>query len=116
MCRGTTLVQVLANANIGKRPIRYGRYLDSFAADWPTRRPCLPTFQDHNGVNMFRVVVAASFLVIAAAIGLAPQAVASGPYKNCTAAHQDGRWNIPKGDPDYWPAGDRDNDGIACEG
>jgi hypothetical protein len=38
MCRGTTLVQVLANAIIGKRPIRYGRYLDSFAADWPARR------------------------------------------------------------------------------
>ena len=64
---------------------------------------------------MFRVLVAASFLVIATAIGLAPQAVASGPYANCTAAHQDGRWDIPKGDPDYWPKGDRDNDGIACE-
>ncbi|HVQ50219.1 MAG TPA: excalibur calcium-binding domain-containing protein [Mycobacterium sp.] len=63
---------------------------------------------------MFRVVAATTFLATAAAIGLAPQAVASGPYTNCTAAHQDGRWDIPKGDPDYWPA-DRDNDGIACE-
>jgi hypothetical protein len=64
---------------------------------------------------MFRALTAASFLVTATAIGLAPQAVASGPYANCTAAHQDGRWDIPKGDQDYWPAGDRDNDGIACE-
>jgi hypothetical protein len=64
---------------------------------------------------MFRVLIAASFLVFATAIGLAPQAMASSPYPNCTAAHKDGRWDIPKGDPDYWPAGDRDNDGIACE-
>jgi hypothetical protein len=64
---------------------------------------------------MFRALVAASFLVTATAIGLAPQGVASGPYANCTAAHQDGRWDIPKGDQDYWDGGDRDNDGIACE-
>ena len=64
---------------------------------------------------MFRVLVAASLLVAASAVGLAPQAAASGPYKNCTAAHQDGRWDIPKGDPDYWPAGDRDKDGVAGE-
>ena len=35
--------------------------------------------------------------------------------QTCTQAHKDGRWDIPKGDPDYWPAGDRDNDGVACE-
>jgi hypothetical protein len=28
----------------------------------------------------------------------------------------DGRYNIPKGDPDYQPKLDRDNDGLACEG
>ena len=42
-------------------------------------------------------------------------AAASGKYDNCTEAHQDGRYDIPQGDPDYWSAGDRDSDGIACE-
>ena len=42
-------------------------------------------------------------------------AEAAGKYKNCTEAHQDGRWDIPQGDPDYWDRGDRDHDGIACE-
>jgi hypothetical protein len=32
------------------------------------------------------------------------------------AAHADGRYNIPQGDPDYKASQDRDNDGIACEG
>jgi hypothetical protein len=32
-----------------------------------------------------------------------------------SANANDVRWDIPKGDPDYWPAGDRDNDGFACE-
>jgi hypothetical protein len=47
-----------------------------------------------------------------AAIGAAPLASAGPPYKNCTEAHNDGRDNIPRGDPAYQP---RDNDGIACE-
>ena len=64
---------------------------------------------------MFRVLIAAVFVCLATAIGAASMASASGPYANCTQAHKDGRWDIPKGDPDYWPAGDRDNDGIACE-
>jgi excalibur calcium-binding domain-containing protein len=64
---------------------------------------------------MFRVLIAAVFVCLAAAIGAAPLAQASGPYANCTQAHQDGRWDIPQDDPDYWPAGDRDHDGIACE-
>jgi hypothetical protein len=64
---------------------------------------------------MFRVFIAAAFVCLAAALCAAPVASASGPYANCTQAHNDGRWDIPKGDPDYWPAGDRDNDGIACE-
>jgi hypothetical protein len=62
--------------------------------------------------------VRAFFVVAAIAIagtGLAPIAAAGGPYGNCTQAHQDGRWDIPRNDPDYWPAGDRDQDGIACE-
>ncbi|MET0456253.1 MAG: excalibur calcium-binding domain-containing protein [Mycobacterium sp.] len=51
----------------------------------------------------------------AVAVGIAPAASAAGPYRNCTAAHEDGRYDIPQGDPDYWSGGDRDGDGIACE-
>jgi hypothetical protein len=63
---------------------------------------------------MFRALFCAA-VIIFAGVGVAPDAAAKGPYRNCTEAHQDGRWNIPKGDPDYWAGGDRDNDGIACE-
>ena len=35
------------------------------------------------------------------------------PYSNCEA-HADGRYNIPKGDPAYNPALDRNGDGVAC--
>ena len=48
-------------------------------------------------------------------MGGAPEAAAGGPYANCTQAHEDGRYDISQGDPDYWSAGDRDSDGIACE-
>ncbi|WP_331239691.1 excalibur calcium-binding domain-containing protein [Mycobacterium intracellulare] len=44
-----------------------------------------------------------------------PPAQADPPYRNCTAARQDGRYNIPRGDPAYQQKLDRDNDGIACE-
>ena len=64
---------------------------------------------------MFRVFVAAVFVCLAAGIGAVPVASATGQYRNCTEAHKDGRYDIPKDDPDYWPGGDRDNDGIACE-
>jgi Spy/CpxP family protein refolding chaperone len=64
---------------------------------------------------MIRLLIAAALVAGAAAIGMAPLAAASGPYANCTEAHQDGRWDIPIGDPDYWDKGDRDHDGIACE-
>ncbi|MDC8973842.1 excalibur calcium-binding domain-containing protein [Mycobacterium marinum] len=36
-------------------------------------------------------------------------------YRNCTDAHRHGRYDIPLGDPEYCPAQDRDNDGVACE-
>ena len=62
------------------------------------------------------VVAAAAVGIITGATVTAPVAIASGPYRNCTEAHRDGRYNIPKGDPDYQPKLDRDNDGIACEG
>jgi hypothetical protein len=64
---------------------------------------------------MLKKFAIAALLVSAVSVGVAPLAAAAGPYKNCTAAHQDGRWDIPKGDPDYWTGGDRDGDGIACE-
>jgi Excalibur calcium-binding domain len=38
------------------------------------------------------------------------------PYRDCNEANADGRYNIPRGDPDYRPDLDPDNDGIACEG
>jgi hypothetical protein len=36
-------------------------------------------------------------------------------FKNCNEAKAAGRSNIPKGDRDYRPSLDKDNDGIACE-
>ena len=53
--------------------------------------------------------------IVGIGLGVAPAATASGQYGNCTQAHQDGRYDIPQGDPDYWPGGDRDHDGVACE-
>ncbi|KAA0093692.1 calcium-binding protein [Mycolicibacterium sp. P1-18] len=64
---------------------------------------------------MFIRLVIASAAVAAVAVGIAPAASAAGPYKNCTAAHADNRWDIPQGDPDYVSSQDRDGDGIACE-
>jgi hypothetical protein len=59
-------------------------------------------------------------LVITAAgigLGVAPVAVADpGPvYANCTEAREAGDTDIPIGDDAYWPDGDRDGDGLACE-
>jgi hypothetical protein len=66
----------------------------------------------------FRIAVAA-MATVAAFVGvgvtIAPAAQAGPPYKNCTEAHKDGRYNIPRGDPAYQQKLDRDNDGIACE-
>ena len=52
----------------------------------------------------------------AAGIGLflTPGAAAS-PYESCSEAANDGVYNIPEGSDNYWPDGDRDDDGIACE-
>lgn len=63
---------------------------------------------------MIKAIVVA-VAILGASIGAAPAALAAGPYANCTQAHNDGRSDIPQGDPDYWPGGDRDGDGIACE-
>lgn len=51
----------------------------------------------------------------AAAVGLAPVAAADPPYKNCTQAHDDGRYNTPSDDAAYRDELDRDGDGYACE-
>jgi hypothetical protein len=67
---------------------------------------------------MIRKLIVAVFIggaALAIATGAAPMASAHGKYSNCTQAHQDGRYDIPQGDPDYWSGGDRDDDGIACE-
>ncbi|MGH3563076.1 MAG: excalibur calcium-binding domain-containing protein [Mycobacterium sp.] len=50
-----------------------------------------------------------------AGVVVAPIASAGPPYKNCTEAHKDGRYNIPRDDPAYASKLDRDGDGIACE-
>lgn len=67
-----------------------------------------------------RVLAAAALSAVAVLLGIgldrAPSAQAGPPYRNCTEAHQDGRYNIPRGDPAYQQKLDRDNDGIACEG
>lgn len=64
---------------------------------------------------MFARVLLAALMIGGAGIALAPVAEATGRYRNCTEAHADGRWDIPKGDPDYWDGGDRDRDGFACD-
>jgi hypothetical protein len=63
---------------------------------------------------LIRFFVATAAIAVVT-VGIAPIASATGPYRNCTQAHQDGRWDIPQGDPDYWSGGDRDGDGVACE-
>jgi hypothetical protein len=63
---------------------------------------------------MIKVIIVAA-AIAGAAVGTAPTVVAAGPYANCTEAHNDGRYDIPQSDSDYWSAGDRDGDGIACE-
>lgn len=64
---------------------------------------------------MVRALIAAALIAVTG-ITVAPVAQAAGPYKNCTEAHKDGRYNIPQGDPDYKSSQDRDGDGVACEG
>jgi hypothetical protein len=62
---------------------------------------------------MIRAFVVAA-AIGALAIGVAPAASAA-PYKNCKAAAQDDRYNIPSDDPAYGPWLDSDSDGIGCE-
>ncbi|MEZ0363487.1 excalibur calcium-binding domain-containing protein [Mycobacterium sp. pUA109] len=64
---------------------------------------------------MIRALLIAAGIVAGAAIAPPPSAVAGPPYRNCTEAHNDGRYNIPRDDPAYSPKLDRDGDGYACE-
>jgi hypothetical protein len=64
---------------------------------------------------MFRTLVAAALVAVAAALGAASVANAQAPYPNCKTAAQDGRYDIPSDDPAYGPWLDRDQDGIGCE-
>lgn len=67
------------------------------------------------------MIRSAGVLIVAglwAAIGLAPTAASYeyGPvYSTCSDAADAGVYNIPRSDPAYWPDGDRDDDGYACE-
>jgi hypothetical protein len=64
---------------------------------------------------MFRIVVAASLVAAAAALGAASVANADTYYKNCTAARDAGVTPILQGQDGYAEHLDRDGDGIACE-
>ena len=46
---------------------------------------------------MILTIIVAAAIAAAAAMGGAPVAAAGGPYANCTQAHIDGRYDIPKG-------------------
>ena len=64
---------------------------------------------------MFRILIAASFVCAAVAIGSAPVAGADVYYKNCGAARDAGVSPIRQGESRYATHLDRDSDGIACE-
>lgn len=64
---------------------------------------------------MLRTVFALASLAVGFGIATAPAALADPPYRNCSEAHADGRYNIPSNDPAYRSQLDRDGDGFACE-
>jgi Excalibur calcium-binding domain len=64
---------------------------------------------------MLRTAFAITTLAVGIGTFLAPAALADPPYKNCSEAHADGRYNIPSNDPAYRSQLDRDGDGYACE-
>lgn len=66
-------------------------------------------------LRAFLAAMAVGVAVIGVCVAGAPASVAGPPYKNCSEAHADGRYNIPEGDPAYASKLDRDRDGIACE-
>ena len=64
---------------------------------------------------MLRAAFAITSLMVGIGLATAPAALADPPYRNCSEAHADGRYNIPSTDPAYGPKLDRDGDGLACE-
>ena len=62
---------------------------------------------------MIRTFVIAVAIAVTA-IGMAPAASAA-PYDDCTAAAEDGAYNIPESSEYYGPHLDRDDDGVGCE-
>jgi excalibur calcium-binding domain-containing protein len=64
---------------------------------------------------MLRIAFVMAPLIVIAGTFSAPAASADPPYRNCTEAHADGRYNIPSNDPAYRSGLDRDGDGYACE-
>lgn len=67
---------------------------------------------------IFRVFIGAmavGFAATGVGVAVAPPSAAGPPYKNCSEAHADGRYNIPEGDSAYSSKLDRDGDGLACE-
>jgi hypothetical protein len=64
---------------------------------------------------MFRSIIAAALVAMAAALGAASVANADTYYKNCTAARAAGVTPILQGQDGYAEHLDRDGDGIACE-
>ncbi|BBZ18363.1 calcium-binding protein [Mycolicibacterium gadium] len=64
---------------------------------------------------MFRTLIAAGLVAMAAALGAASVANADTYYKNCTAARDAGVTPILQGQDGYAEHLDRDGDGVACE-
>jgi hypothetical protein len=61
------------------------------------------------------VATAVAGAILIPDMAVASVAFADPPYRNCSEAHADGRYNIPQDDPAYSPKLDRDHDGLACE-
>jgi hypothetical protein len=80
--------------------------LDAVQADGTTR-----VFQGTYTVSGAEIVAASVH-----EIG-SPKPAGTGPgyYANCTDAHRQGVYDIPRSDPAYRPELDRDHDNVACE-
>ncbi|ORB67160.1 calcium-binding protein [Mycolicibacterium tusciae] len=64
---------------------------------------------------MFRTLIAAGLVAMAAALGAASVANAETYYRNCAAARDAGVTPILQGQDGYAEHLDRDGDGVACE-
>lgn len=67
------------------------------------------------GDFMLRTAFVMAPFMVSVGIATAPAGLADPPYRNCSEAHADGRYNIPSTDSAYRPQLDRDGDGFACE-